>query len=227
MLNRHNLSIAKLAPKDQGSRYELSAVYVHPDYTAETDGKQLMKVSTGSKAASNGAGDTFPPIGGMDPPVLNWKPFLLSVRSALEIAKALPRKPPLPILQYAAVSAETDNGEQAVLGVSDLHSGNVFRAPKLGGSFPDLYRVIPDRKKASIRIAVDASLLALVLKQIADMCSREGAAYCELSLYGPERAIRIDAKTDEGQDVLAVVMPMRMSPSHDDDDDEVTRNETE
>ena len=76
MLNKHNLNIAKLTPKDE-SRYSLTSILVSPDETVCTDGFQVTKVSTPKVAIEN-----FPAKDGFKP-TRKFEPFLLSAEAAL------------------------------------------------------------------------------------------------------------------------------------------------
>lgn len=205
LLNKHNLNIAALADKEK-SRFTLNAIQVSPERTAETDGHQLVIVSTVKTDAAD-----FPQVPGMEPPVDSFKPFLLPAAEALNIAKALPKKTPIPVLANAAVSAETDVNGHSVIGVTDLENARAFRTQKPEGNFPDIDRVIPNLEGATLTIGFNPALLAKVLKQIESFQQGKfGPPSCTLSFYGPTKAMRIDADGGDDQHLTAVVMPMRI-----------------
>lgn len=206
MLNKHNLSIAALCDKTP-SRFALSAIQVTSRETVETDGHQLIRVTVPPEMKA----ENFPVIPNMEPVTDEYKPFLLPAEAALAIAKYLPKKPAVPIISCAGVSAETDKGEFAVVGTTDLEFSRPFRARKPAGAFPDYTRVLPKIESAGFRIQFDANVLSPVLKQIVSFCdNKKSAAHCILSFSDPDSSVRIDAKNSEGQELTAVVMPLRM-----------------
>lgn len=169
MLNKANFIVTEFASKEE-SRYTLQAIQVRPEATVATNGHYLAWVSTDGQDPAN-----FPVIEGFPGGDKYWKPFLLDVESAKQIAKALPKKTTIPVLQYAAVhvngvtvespdgtkTQDQDKGIQSVsLAVTDLERPQVFRPRVPEGTFPNFQAVIPDwEKDVAFEITVDARYL--------------------------------------------------------------------
>jgi hypothetical protein len=226
MLNKHNLEIAELASKDE-SRFTLNAIYVTPEATVETDGHQLVMVTTPDIDA-----ESFPATPGVTP-TKKFKPFLLDAETALKIAKAIPRKTTLPVLACVAIGSESDKeppkaakGEDqqpgtAVLAVNNLESPQVFQPKKMKGNFPDYERVIPKPGSEFFQVGFDLNILVPVLERFQKFLKPDRnikpPAPVSFQFQQPtegssgainHNALRLDAEND-GQKMTAVVMPLR------------------
>lgn len=205
MLNKHNLAIASLASKDQ-SRFTLNGILVRPDCTVVTDGHQLTMVTTPKDDI-----ESFPELPGAAPACRDFKPFILPSAAAADVAKSLPKgrkTKTLPILNNAAVSADTREGDYAVLMTTDLETARPFRVRKMAGNFPDFERVIPKRSDSTFRIRFNAELLVRVLNQCVSLMSEERIPMVELSFTDSAGPVRIDCESaDTGQKMTSVVMP--------------------
>src|SRR5215469_8657246 len=110
MLNRHNLNIAKLAAKEK-SRISLQNIYVTPEATIETDGHQLISVTrppVDKEQFPVKDGDSFTAVGN------EHSPFMMSAVDALNIAKALPKKSPIPVILNAAIGEVNQQDSRVV-----------------------------------------------------------------------------------------------------------------
>ena len=214
MLNKHNLSIYKLASKEK-SRFTLNAIRVEKTRTAVTDGWTLMTVDTPLELKA----ESFPDVNGYKP-IDDFKPFNMPATVAADVLKAIPAKSTIPILRTAAVcenphaNEEGHKNEVTVLTTDlDRHRPVTF---KHAGNFPDIDRVIWKSEEAEFAINVNARLLADVLDLIAKMNNSKRDVSeppdCVLRFKTNGEAIRIDAKTDEGQPVIALVIPTRYEP---------------
>lgn len=215
MLNKHNLSLASLASKET-SRFTLNGILVTPTETVETDGHQLCTVSmqkTDTEAVPSPTGVDFAAVA-------DWKPFILPAGEALDIAKALPKKSTIPILQNAFIGSKTDVNGTAQIAVTNLDQFRVFNPRKLEGNFPDWKRVIPkpEENPPALCVSIDAALLARVLKQVESFRGDVRQPFCRMYFWGDKKesgvllcnnAIRIDADNDTGQHFTGVVMPGR------------------
>lgn len=230
MLNKHNLSIANLASKEE-SRFTLNAIYVTPEYTVETDGHQLVMVTTPKEPERvEGEASPLPAIPNFthDPA---FKPFLLPSKDALEIVKSIPKKPFLDLLEHVFVGTrythktidgpDTKVTEHASLAVTDLESPRTFSPVIPAGTFPDYTRVVPRKENADLAIAISVNLLGPVIKQFQSFMKEErsGAAIFRFTRprvdrsFVDSRTVRIDATNELHQTMTAVVMPMRMEES--------------
>lgn len=217
MLSRANLELATLATSDK-SRFTLNAILVRPDMTIETDGHQMVLVQT-----PLGAGTFTNPqleICGKQA-LTTWKPFLLSVSDALRIAKAIPKSKTLPILNHAFIlevrepaepanEKETKGPRIVVLGVTDLESPQLFECRVPAGNFPDHERVIPKWVKP-FTIGISSELNQKVNTFISKRQS--GIKSTEVSFQDAHCAQRIVARLEDGCEVKALIMPLRLDNS--------------
>lgn len=219
MLNKANFLVTEFASKEE-SRYALTAIQVRPEATVATNGHYLAWISTDSADPQN-----FPVVEGFEGGQKHFKPFLLDVESAKAIAKALPRKTTIPVLQYAAVhvngvtvespdgtkTQDQDKGIQSVsLAVTDLERPQVFRPRVPEGQFPKFEQVIPDwEKDVAFEISVDPAYLATIAKSALDFQKGKAKPILRMKFYTPDKAIRFDATNDNGQGMTVVLMPMR------------------
>jgi hypothetical protein len=175
MLNKHNLNLAKLAPTNE--RRLAAGIRVTPSITAVTDGSLLATVTTADMKPA----DT-PEIPGFSGASLEFTPFTLDKDTALKVAKALPRRCHIPILNFAFVGKSEDNGH-AELAVTDLDSPQVFRPKKVDhpSSYPDWEKVIPLPEHSTGKMVVNADALIALLQQAKDMAhTRSHAVKIEL-----------------------------------------------
>jgi hypothetical protein len=221
MLNKYNLQIAALCSRE-ASRFTLNKILVTPDFTAETDGHQLIRVTTPKQFDP----ETFPEVPGCGKAAKDFKPFLIPSSDALDLIKAIPKKQPIPILDNVAVTLPADPEGDPILVITDLQQNKTYRAaqekdPKRKETFPDFNRVMPKVEKAVFEVHFDCALLGRVMRQIENFnrSGSTGMAPARIRFYDPEvhdghysdSAIRIDAVNDEtGQELTAVVMPMRL-----------------
>jgi hypothetical protein len=201
-INRHNLNIAALASKEE-SRYTLSSVYITPDMTIETDGHQLVIVTTQAIDRDN-SGD----IDGVKA-TDEFEPFLLPAKKAAELAAAIPGKFKVGVGRKeqtvkgrcaAVVADKTNQNGSAIFGVTDADSQKVFSLKKAAGKFPDHTKVVPEKKGATLSVCVSLDVLMPVLRQMEKFCTAYGKAKPVM--------IRFYDATSE-QEMTAVVMPMR------------------
>lgn len=205
MLNKANLEIAKLASKEKYYQDRpMAGLYVSPSETCATDGKALVIVGTPDMPE-----DQFPETEGITP-VHDFKPFIISSESALEVGKAIP-KTNIPIINFAVVSAATDINGSAVLATNDLKNPKVFTPKKIEGTFPNYRVCVPDADKAKLKIGFDLTLLARTLTQLEKIANETSSIKSAVfSFTDATSPLRIDCQTEQGQHITAVVMPCQL-----------------
>jgi hypothetical protein len=109
-----------------------------------------------------------------------------------------------PVLGLAALS------EDKQLFVNSLDSIQSFKSD-LTGMFPCYQAVIPTEKPIA-EVALDARYLESLAKYVREH-GDDRVPVLRLTLYGSDKAIRIDARTPDSQDILALLMPVRASAS--------------
>lgn len=217
-VNRHNLSIANLADKGDRSRFTLSAIHVTPEYTEVTDGHVLMRVANPDLTS-----DSFPVAPGLNAAEGN---AILSRENALDLIKALPSKNRIPILATAALcsngTVDADGKPTRYMVVTDLENV-VKKAVETKGNFPDTDRVIPKVDSMEFAIGFDARLLGALCDQFIRMGNKKQIIPMQFHFQAPSekkdykgtvsgyhcQAALITGKTEEYQDVTAVIMPIK------------------
>jgi len=201
MLNKHNLDVAKFASKEE-SRYTMNAILVTPHETVATDGHRLVRVSLPKR-------EDFPSRNGFEA-LETWTPFLLPVKTAQNVAKAIPQRQTIPALEMVGIGKPQGEDETTCeLVVTDLEEWRTFAVRKLTGTFPKWSQVIPQGEFA-FEITVDASYLAEMAAAASkftdaptsSLTIRFRADHCD-------KAIRMDARRSDGQTWVGVLMPVR------------------
>jgi len=203
LLTKAELDLARLTPKGE-SRYMVNGIAVRERDTAATNGHWAVTV-----AHSAFADDDYPQTAGLEHATPNGTAALLHRDTALGALKALPKKTTIPVLACAAL------GKDSRVYVNTLDSVQTFgKEGGMGGQFPNIEAVIPKDDKP---LAV-VGLSAAYLRELADFIERHGAedsrsgerrcVGVKLTIYGAERPVRFDAKTKDGQDVMALLMPV-------------------
>ena len=205
VLNRNNLNIAALA-SSESSRYAISGILITPTETVASDGHALIRVTVPTVPE-----ETLPGLKAFNGAATSatWAPFIMAANQALEIAKAIPKKPVvLPVLRHAFVSGDAEQ-----IGVTDMETERTFSVSRVKGEYPDYAKLIPPPEEAVVEMGFDAALLVRVLKQVASIVRQYNcAAPVRLRFYPEKQLMRIDASTEVGdaQEVTAVVMSYRV-----------------
>ena len=203
MLNKHNFAIAKLAPKDATTKYTLTGIQVTPDGTAVTDGHMAVTVSATPTPAQD-----FPIVNG-SAPVDDFEPFIMRRADAEEVAKQAPRKQAMAVLDHVGIGAETvHNGHVQIL-ITDSDSPQTRNFNKADCAFPDLAKVTPDPADSVSAVYVDADKLVPILQQAQKFQGKARAKGISIRLFGPDRVLRVDAKNEQGQKFMGILMPIR------------------
>lgn len=197
MLNRNNLAIAKAAPKDEG-KYVLQGILIEPRQSIVTDGHMMIIVAHTAHSAAD-----FPNLGGGHVSQDEFPAFMIPTKTALEIAKAIPTKTTLPILEHAAVSHF--DGDHVSMVATDLETERVFRFKRLVGQFPNWRAVLPHPTEDKPSITFDVDILQDTLNHLKSM----GVSAITMRFNDGDSPMRIDGVIKEtGQAVTAIVVPM-------------------
>jgi len=211
LLNRTTLSLAKLAPKEE-SRYTLSAIAVEKDVAAVTNGHYLVTFTHPKYFGEKLIEESYPVTPGLTHRMVKDGETVLVARdAALAALKSIPKKSTIPILQNAAMS------EDGKLVTNDLETVAQFKSD-VGGNFPNWRAVVPDYPVA-FEVCVSAEYLEVLGKFFRESLGERHTKAVRMTFYQDDkpmydgrrcpRAMRFDARTDEGQDITAVLMPIR------------------
>lgn len=211
LLNRTVLSLAKLASKDE-SRYTLLAIAVEKDIAAVMQGHYLVTVTHPKYSGDAPIEQSYPVTDGLTHRTIKDSEVVLVHKdAALAALKSLPKKSNIPILANAAMS------EDGRLVTNDLAAVASFKH-EVGGTFPNWRQVVPDAPVA-FDVCLDPTYLELLMKFFKESLGDARNKTVRLTLYKDDkpmsdgrripRAVRFDARTDEGQEITAILMPIR------------------
>ena len=191
LVDKHALRILAAASKDP-SRYALNGLHVTETGLEATDGNILARVSLP---------DFLP-----DDAPTSWQPMaaeslagtILDGKALAQVAKAIPKKERIPILQCAAIG-KNGKGGQAVTGLPDEESR--LAVPFVDATYPKTQEAYP-KGKPVFQVALNARLLG-VLASLGENDKR-----IILSFHGPEQAVEF--QIDGERPITGLVMPMRL-----------------
>lgn len=136
------------------------------------------------------------------------KTGLLSVKDAEAIAKGLPRKQNLPVLENARIALLKEEKAQAIMVNKEL-SPAILGIKQVPGNFPNYEQVIPRAEKVEKEVTFNIDDLACILKAL----ENAGAARVTLGFTkDPENhnPVRITAKIIKtGMEFDGAIMPGR------------------
>lgn len=224
LLNKTVLSLATLASKEE-SRWTLKGVQINKECAVVTNGHYLVKVE--GKLGLDA--DSYPVTPGLENLELtNGDSVILSAEAMLAAKKALPKRSPVPVLGEVALGTVGED-KKAHLFVNTLESVQSFKAG-MEGTFPNWQAVMPDAEVAA-EIVLSAEYLVTLGKWFADHTrdAYKAVAPVRITIYKPEplskvdtegpvsfrhsrgadRAVRFDAFGEDGQELTAVLMPIR------------------
>ncbi|HEX4501081.1 MAG TPA: hypothetical protein VH187_07970 [Scandinavium sp.] len=197
LLTREELELSKLVSKEE-SRSALRSLGVDKDCSVVTNGHYLVTVPHSTELKE----ENFPVTPGLTPANVE-KMQLVNGVAASAALKAIPRKNTIPVLRTAVLG--TDNK----LYVNDLTNVSTFDS-KAEGQFPNYKAVLPaDNAKPVVTIGLSAEYVRL----LADYMAKNGAGESPnivLTVYSPEKAVKMETKTEDGRQITAVLMPVRL-----------------
>jgi hypothetical protein len=201
LLNKVSLNLALLASQEE-SRYALQAIAVEPEVCCVTNGHYLVTVAHQTAVPV----EQFPQTDGLESATVKGT-VLIARDAAISAAKAIPNKTTLPVLKTAAL------GTDGKLYVNQLDSVQSFKG-EASGTFPNWRMVMPNGKPVT-EICISADYLETLAKFIrANSGNVKGRATAvRLTVYPDGKPMRLDARTSDGQDIMAVLMPMRLDGS--------------
>jgi len=206
LLNRTTLSLAKLASAEE-SRYTLCAIAIERSLAAVTNGHYLVTVTHASTVGENAS---YPETPGLEPrDVAENETVLVHRDAALAALKAIPKKSMIPILGNAALGAD------GKLYVNSLDSVQSFKSD-VSGRFPNWRMVMP-----SGAVKFETGVDARYLKRLAEYFIENAGVRAEapvpirMTFYKDEgTAMRFDGATADGQQITAVLMPLRVDTTN-------------
>ena len=212
VLNRHNLAIANLAPRDDGSRYRVCAILVSPAETVETDGHQMLVVTAAEAQPALS-------LSGIER-TEEFEPFMMPTDVAREMAMKLPRESPIRFGRYRrkipkgkkkskkefAVDAKAATNGHLIVGVGDEEQTFSVNFKRPAGTFPEYKKVAETvNGNALAKIRVDPQLLGRLLVHMSSF-----ARHVDIEIRGPEQPLFLKAVNENTQqEMRGYLMPMR------------------
>jgi len=215
--NKNNLLVHKIASRDN-TRPVLSAVKFEPNQTVATDGYKLMMVQT---PPDNPTGDVGDEIGLPAIYNENYSPILDRVDVERAI-KAMPK--PIKHLEWLNGVFLTENTKEQRAELSTHEGSGLSKqtAKPIEGEYPDFMSILP-KGEPKARVAVNVK----ILKQIVDTINMMDvpANIIHIEVREPLEPVSISCKTEQKQQVQAVIMPVRVKEESKVDDDETGGDE--
>jgi len=211
LLDKRSLLMAKSASKDE-TRMALAGVRIEADGSGvATDGHILFKFTPDAVAVMDPK--DYPHLEGVDPVIWGGvntlKPFTIPTKDALDIAKAIPKRSCLPVLEFIALDEQktNDNGS-ACFGVTDLESPRVFSPRKIDMDFPDYEKCYPkagNHPTAVVGLGID------VLEKAVQTLKAAGVESIRLEIRDPLSAVVVTSDLiNNGGKVTGLIMPRKL-----------------
>ena len=139
LYSRSQLSVRHAASKDE-TRFNMNGIHFREDGTVEaTDGHMAARVKVETPPAEG-----YPHVADLTPTDEPLVPFILPIKAAEAVVRAIPRKQANPVLEHAVLDvAETNGNESARFVTSDLDTTTPMLANKIDGKFPDTDQIFP------------------------------------------------------------------------------------
>lgn len=208
LIPKNIFNIAKVASKDH-FRVNICGVNLErkagkPVATA-TDGHALITA-------------TWPEMEKEKYPLIEGKPDAASVKPDFQkiigaqdfasIGKGLPNKSKFEPARCAALDEVNANGKiDATLW--DISGVKSFSVQTVEAQYPD-YKTIVPKDVPCLTIGFNANLLGDLLKTLASMSADSKAVLVKMEFTGPGNAVKITHTDNQGTELTAVVMPMRL-----------------
>lgn len=208
LYNKHNFTIARFASKEE-DRYSINAILVSEDRTTATDGHRMLEVT-----ASGLDRKDFPNVPGVSV-AKNGERFLFPAEAALQLAKQIPKKQSIPVLQTAAPlePVKDDKGVMQQVGfvTTDLEQVNPVTVRAVTGIFPNVDTTWPQAdKKTALKFALNARYLKEMAGWFQEFKGDPERCAVTITVYDSSSAVLFEAENDEGQKARALILPMRL-----------------
>lgn len=204
--NKNNFSIVSLSPSKNESYY-LEGVHVTPDHTEVTNGHYLARVTvpfTGDDLKA--AIDDLPKVEGHEPKKPNGNGleagFTFPAKAVIEVERSIPNSKHLKQLNNTWITENTTDEEVEFVSY-DMETVKPIKARKLEGKWPNTDMVMP-KDKPELTLGFNPEYMF----KICQLFKKMKLKAVRLDLYGEKKAMRMLGRTEEGQEVTVVLMPM-------------------
>ena len=198
LFNKLNFEVVKFCVNNE-SKPEISGVFFLPDKTVATDTFRLVEISTDAAVKV----DDFPILPNKKTAMKSFKPFIISRKAVMEVAKMNPgNSKTLPILNYTAVSFVDDKTVEFIN--TDLETGDAKVCQKVDGKFPD-YEMLFIKDAPVAEVEVNGNYMAEILTTLAKFNLLQSV---KIKFYGKDKPVLFET-SNENQKARAALMPLR------------------
>jgi len=202
--NRNNFSIASLCEGEQ--RYYLNGIHFTPKHSEVTNGYYLMRVSTpfSGKELEDALND-LPKVEGYEPKKENGSGeecFTFPAEACVVVERSIPKEKWAKVLNNAWITENTTK-EEAEFVTHNLTTTKPVKARKIEGKWANTDAVMPE-DKPEMTLGFNPEYMQKICQVFKKMKLRQ----VRLDIYGEKKAMRMIGKTEEGQEVIVLLMPM-------------------
>jgi len=210
LYNRHNFNIASLLPKGYGYNVQ-GNLHITDKYTEASNGHFLIRISTQDILRED-----LPTNNGLEPNSSKID-VLIDKDSAKKIQQNIPKNTrTFHHLNSTWIGKNTDN-EKAEFIIIDITDWTPVIVRKQEGKFFNTDAIIDDLKKEKsiIELGFNAEYMKGLCEQIIKLKPKACAKGVKLSIYGKDKAIKMEAETNDTetgaeQKILILLMPMKI-----------------
>ncbi len=196
VFNKNNFMIHSLGD----DRYGYSNIHVTNDFTEVTNGHYLIRVYSKKKDREDlPATDKLKPLKGK-------VDVIIPVDSAKEIERAIPKNQHPVILNHAWFGQNTDKDTVEFI-CTDLNTWKPIVARKIEENYPRTEAIISnmseDKPQTEIRFSAE------YMMKLCQQFKKAEIRGVKMSIYGNDKAMKLEGKNSGEQKILAVLMPMK------------------
>ena len=130
--------------------------------------------------------------------------FTFPVAACVEVERSIPKEKSCPILNNAWITENTTE-EEVEFVTYDLTTTKPTKAKKVEGKWVNSDAVMP-KDEPEITLGFDPEYMLKICRVFKKMKLRQ----IRLDIYGDKKAMRMIGKTDEGQEITVLLMPIQL-----------------
>lgn len=203
--NKNNLIIAGAC--GESHRAELSGVLFKKDRTIATDSTVLVQVENPTDMAE--LVKELPELPDKSKPLINFAKtgYIIPKKSVLKVLSNLKNETGVMTILRNCWFLQPKQIGSSVIATTDLDKTDLVMTRPIEGQYPDVSQLLkPATAKMKVLINLDK------LKQVIDILDKMNLGKnpaVEISIEEAEKPVRMTAKTLEGQNIVALVMPLK------------------
>lgn len=203
LYNRNNFSIASLCPGDMA--YYHNGVHVTPEHTEVTNGHYLARVTVPFRGKElKEALNNLPKVENHEPKKSNGdNEFTFPAKATVEVERSIPKETSLRQLNNAWITENTTE-EEAEFVSYDMETVRPMKARKIEGRWPKSEAIFENLGKPEMTLGFSPEYMLKICQVFKKMKLRA----IRLDIYGEKKAMRMMGRTEEGQEVTVLLMPM-------------------